>query len=169
MRRLSTKKKKNIYISNTSPHWHIPIMYWLLKSHKQPFKFALYQPLRKVPPNIDYSPSHHLITIKVLFILFCNKTYNHRGVNHLKKFVEALDNLHSLCCKFNSFDSMTFILWYHPTISPHLMKINTWSVQILFFAYWQFRVVKPKPFYVKIVEIYKSLVAIGKHVIHLDF
>ena len=49
---------------------------------------------------------------------------------------------------------------------PLLIRVNSWSVQPLFLTYWQLRTVKLKnPFILKIVEIYKSLVDIRKHVI----
>ena len=45
---------------------------------------------------------------------------------------------------------------------PLLIRVNSWSIQIIFLACWQ---LSCKTFILKIVDIYKSLVAIGKHVI----
>jgi hypothetical protein len=43
------------------------------------------------------------------------------------------------------------------------VKVNSWSIHILFLSCWYFRVVKPKTLlFLKIIEIYKRLVAIGK-------
>ena len=50
-----------------------------------------------------------------------------------------------------------FLLW---SSLPLLIRVNSWSATILFLACWQLRIVK-----LKTLLFYKSIVAIGKHII----
>lgn len=102
-------------------HSKVPIMYWLPKLHKNPFKFRFISASSKcTTTNISVLLTTALTTIKELIIKYCNKAYECNGTNYfwsVKNSLEVLDKLHAFDKPFESVDSYDFSTLY--TTFPH--------------------------------------------------
>ena len=97
-------------------HSKVPTMYWLPKLHKKPFKFRFISASSKcTTTKISVLLTSALTTIKELIIKYCNKAYQHDGVNYfwsVKNSLEVLDKSHGFDKPFNSVDSYDFSTLY---------------------------------------------------------
>ena len=116
-------------------HSKVPTMYWLPKLHKKPFKFRFISASSKcTTTKISVLLTSALTTIKELIIKYCNKAYEHDGVNYfwsVKNSLEVLDKLHAFDKPFNTVDSYDFSTLYttlpHNLIKQKFSNLIKWS------------------------------------------
>ena len=98
-------------------------MYWLPKLHKKPFKSRFISASSKCcTTNLSVLLTNSLTTIKELFINYCNKIYEHSGINYfwsVKKSLDVLDKLHAFDGPFDSVDGFEISILY--TTLPHYL------------------------------------------------
>ena len=96
-------------------------MYWLPKLHKKPFKFRFISASSKcTTTKISVLLTTALSKFKELIINYCNKAYEHSGVNYfwsVKNSLEVLDKLHAFDKPVQTVDSYDFSTLY--TTLPH--------------------------------------------------
>ena len=102
-------------------HLKVPTMYWLPKLHKKPFKFRFISASSKcTTTKISVLLTTAFSKFKELIINYCNKAYEHSGVNYfwsVKNSLEVLDKLHAFDKPVQTVDSYDFSTLY--TTLPH--------------------------------------------------
>ena len=119
----------------TSDYITVPTLYWLPKLHKKPFKFRFISASSKCSTTkLSKLLTNALSTIKNFVINYCNKCYEHSGVNYfwsIKNSLEVLDRLRNSQVPFECVDSYDFSTLYttlpHQLIKDKLSALIKWS------------------------------------------
>ena len=79
-------------LNASSEHLKVPTMYWLPKLHKKSFKYRFISASSKFSTtNLSVILTSSLPAIKELIINYCNKIYEHSGINHFWSVKNSLD------------------------------------------------------------------------------
>lgn len=116
-------------------HLKMPTMYWLPKLHKKPFKFRFISASSKcTTTKISVLLTSALSKLKELITNYCNKAFEHNGVNYfwsVKNSLEVLDKLHAFDKPVETLNSYDFSTLY--TTLPHYLIKQKFSDLIKWF------------------------------------
>ena len=113
-------------------HFKVPTIYWLPKLHKKPFKFRFISASSKcTTTKLSVLLTSALSKLKELIMNYCNKAYEHNGINYfwsVKNSLEVLDKLQAFEKPFETVDSYDFSTLY--TTLPHYLIKQKFSYLI---------------------------------------